>query len=196
MTTDPLETLLGKLSSGDVEAAERVFRAYEPMLRKVVRRRLPAPLRGRFDSIDIVQSVWADLLRGFREAGWKFADAAHLRAFLLKVTHNRFVDRCRQHLAAAEREQPLEGSMVEQLAAVGQAHPSEVAVANDLWEQMLIHCPPAHRDLLKLRRQGLSVPEIAAQCGLHEDSIRRILRDVARRLARQDDVVASSGSDA
>ncbi len=196
MSSDPLDTLLEKLCSGDVGAAERVFVAYEPILRKVVRRRLPTQLRGRFDSIDIVQSVFADLLRGFRDAGWQFANAEHLRAFLIKVTQNRFVDRCRQHLAAAQHEEPLEGSVMERLRPDAEPQPSEVVAANDLWEQMLVHCPPAHRDLLSLRRQGLSVPEIAAQSGLHEDSIRRILRDVARRLARNEQLSPSRLFDA
>lgn len=196
MSADPLDTLLEKLCSGDVTAAEQVFVAYEPILRKVVRRRLPAQLRGRFDSIDIVQSVWADLLRGFREAGWQFANAAHLRAFLVKVTQNRFIDRCRHHLASAKNEQPLEGSIMEHLPPSAQPQPSEVVAADDLWQQMLMQCPPAHRDLLNLRRQGLSVPEIAAQSGMHEDSVRRILRDVARRLARYQGVSTTNPLDA
>src|SRR5689334_8922501 len=93
MSADPLEDLLGELSRGDVAAAERVFVAYEPYLRKVVRRRLPAHLRAKFDSVDVVQSAWADLLDGFRAADWRFPDVDSLRAFLLKVTHNRFLDR-------------------------------------------------------------------------------------------------------
>src|SRR5262249_51154873 len=197
MTADPLDTLLENLCSGDVDAAERVFVAYEPILRKVVRRRLPAQLRTKFDSLDIVQSVWADLLRGFREAGGRSASAAHWRAFLIKVPRNRFIDRCRQHLAAVHHEQPLTGSVLEQLPPAPQPQPSEIAQANDLWEQMLIHCPPAHRNLLSLRRQGLSVAEIAARSGLHADSIRRILREVARQLTRRHGPLASSpGADA
>jgi len=182
--TDQLDALLEKLSSGDLAAAEHVFVAYEPILRKVVRRRLPARLRSKFDSIDIVQSVWADLLCGFREAGWRFANAAHLRAFLVKVTRNRFIDRCREHRTAAELEQPLTGEVRRIVPPAAQAPPSAIAQANDLWNQMLHYCPPAHRGLLALRREGLSVPDIAARSGLHEDSIRRILREVARELAR------------
>jgi RNA polymerase sigma-70 factor (ECF subfamily) len=192
MTAEPLDALLDLLCRGDAVAAEQVFRAYEPILRKVVRRRLPPRLRAKFDSVDIVQSIWADLLRGFREAGWRFADAAHLRAFLVKVTRNRFIDRQRKHLTAVEREQPLEGAVLEQVPPAPQPGPEEMAQANDLWEQLLAICPPAHRDLLVLRRQGLSVPEVAGRCGLHEDSIRRILRELARELARRQGPAASA----
>ncbi|HZY85770.1 MAG TPA: helix-turn-helix domain-containing protein, partial [Gemmataceae bacterium] len=66
MSAEPLHTLLERLCRGDDQAAEQVFRTYEPYLRKVVRRQLPTRLRSKFDSLDIVQSVWADVLDGFR----------------------------------------------------------------------------------------------------------------------------------
>ena len=76
MTTS-LNRLIAQLCSGNAAAAEEVFVAFEPYLRKAVRRQLPAPFRSRFDSADILQSVWADVLRGFRDAGWRFTDADH-----------------------------------------------------------------------------------------------------------------------
>src|SRR5437762_2488703 len=107
MSCDPLDTLLERLCSGDEAVAEQLFLAYEPYLRMVVRRRLPVQLRAKFDSIDIVQSVWADLLVGFRNAGWRFTNGAQLRAFLIKVTRERFIDRLRKYKVALEREQSL-----------------------------------------------------------------------------------------
>ena len=44
---------------------------------------------------------------------------------------------------------------------------------------------PEHHDVLRMKRQGLEAPEIAARTGLHEDSVRRLLRQLARRLALQ-----------
>ena len=180
---EPLDNLLAQLCSGDVAAAEQVFLAYEPYLRKAVRRQLPAPLRAKFDSTDILQSVWADVLRGFREAGWRFVDADHLRGFLFVATRNRLIDRIRQHQKAAAREEPLgEGDRQHSLPSP-LPRPSEVAQAGDLWERILAQCPPEHRPLLGLKRQGYSLAEIAARTGLHPDSVRRILRTLARQLA-------------
>ena len=42
---------------------------------------------------------------------------------------------------------------------------------------------PDHHELLRLKRQGLPLQEIAARTGLHEGSVRRILRQLARQLA-------------
>jgi RNA polymerase sigma-70 factor (ECF subfamily) len=183
MTSDPFATLLQTLSSGDHAAAERAFADYEPYLRKVVRRWLPNRLRTKFDSSDVVQSVWARVLGDVRSAGWRFSDTAHLRAFLVKVTRNRVIDHLRQHQAALEREQPIEKTRAEEIPASPEPRPSEVAQANELWDKMLALCPPAHRQILELRRQKLSLDEIAGRTGLHEGSVRRILRQLSRQLA-------------
>ena len=137
MNSDPLDALLEKLTSGDAEAAEKVFVAYEPYLRMVVRRHLSAGLRAKFDSLDIVQSIWVDVLRGFRDGDWHFADAAHLRAFLVKLTHDRFIDRFRQHRQAIEREQSLLKGDWEDTVAGQDPQPSEIAEADELWQKML-----------------------------------------------------------
>ena len=180
---EPLDDLLAQLCSGDMAAAEQVFRAYEPYLRKAVRRQLPPPLRAKFDSADILQSVWTDLFRGFREAGWRFSDVDHLRGFLFVATRNRLIDRVRQHQKAAEREEPLGGGDRTHLLTSPHPRPSEIAQAQDLWDRMLAQCPPEHHELLKLRRQGYSLAEIAERTGLHPDSVRRVLRTLARQLA-------------
>src|SRR5213080_2523054 len=105
---EPLDELLARLSSGDAAAVGQAFVTFEPYLRKAVRRQLPPPLRAKFDSADVLQSIWADVLRGFRDAGWRFVDADHLRGFLFVATRNRLIDRIRQHKRSAEREEPLD----------------------------------------------------------------------------------------
>jgi len=182
MNTKPLDLLLEKLSRGDVEAAEQVFVTYERFLRMVVRRSLPEGLRAKFDSIDVVQSVWVHVLRGLRHASWQFTDRFGLQALLVRVARRRLVSRYRQHHTALEREEPGSTSL-EGLPAPHQPGPSEIVQAEELWQQMLSLCPPAHRDILVLRRQGLPLREIALRTGIHEGSVRRILRRLSRRLA-------------
>ena len=126
MTADPLDGLLEKLCTGDADAARQAFVAYEPYLRMVVRRQLPNRLRAKFDSTDIVQSIWTDVLEGFRGAGWRFADANHLRAFLVKVTRNRFIDRTRQHRRAVRCEQAFPDKEPDRLPSSSEPRPSEI----------------------------------------------------------------------
>jgi len=185
MTADPLDVLLEELNSGDTDAAGRIFLMYEPYLRMVVRRHLSPALRAKFDSRDIVQSVWADVVKGFRGSGWRFANAAHLQAFLVRLTRHRFIDRLRQHRLAVSREISLaESTWNEQLVAQT-ASPSDIVQGDELWQELLSLCPPEHRDVLRLKREGAASAEIAARTGLHEGSVRRILCDLSRRLARR-----------
>jgi RNA polymerase sigma-70 factor (ECF subfamily) len=186
VNAEPLEALLDKMREGDPGAAERVLLAYEPELRLIVRRQLSGRLRAKFDSVDVVQSVWVRVLRDFRGGGREIASTAHLRNFLVRVTRNCLTDRLRHFRAALEREQPMPGDGAAEPPSPRQPRPSEEARAGELWERMLESCPPEYHELLRLKRQGLPLDAIAARTGLHEGSIRRIIRRLARDLAFAD----------
>jgi RNA polymerase sigma-70 factor (ECF subfamily) len=183
MSDEHLDRLIERLNDGDRAAAEHAFLAFEPYLRMVVRRRLGGRLRSKLDSMDIVQSVWADVLCGLSAANWRFADRAHLRAFLVRVVSNRLIDRQRQQRQALEHERSLDDTGAGDLPCGDDPRPSEVAQGHELWEQILAACPPAHREIVRLRQQGRTLAEVADRTGLHEGSVRRILYDLARRLA-------------
>ena len=185
MNLDSLEPLLEKLCQGDMAVAKEVFLAYEPYLRRVVRRQLPTRLRAKFDSGDIVQSVWVQLLRGYKTGAWHFADVRRLQAFLVRVTCNRFNDRFRKHRLAFEKEQRLGGMHTSEMPRSPEPPASKLLHAEELWQRMLTLCAPEHHALLRLKRQGLPMEDLVAQTGLHPGSIRRILRNLARRLALQ-----------
>jgi RNA polymerase sigma factor (sigma-70 family) len=192
MKLDPIGNLLKKLESGDAKVVEQAFLAYEPYLRMIVRRKLPGRLRAKFDSVDVVQSIWADLLDGFRHAGWRFADAAHLRTFLVTATRHRFIDRLRQHDRVIQHELPVDEKSLEALSVAKLDRPSEVLEAREKWEELLAICPKGLRRILHLRRQGKSLDDIAAATGFHKSSIRRILYELARKLARKSDLLNGS----
>jgi RNA polymerase sigma-70 factor (ECF subfamily) len=140
-------------------------------------------LRSKFDSIDVVQSVWVDVLEGFRDAGWRFASAADLKAFLVKATRNRFIDRLRQQRVPLDHQRPLTDADLDHADPGAHANPSDVAQAEELWQQMLALCAPEHRQMLELKRQGCTLDQIAARTHFHPSSIRRIFYDLAKRLA-------------
>ena len=181
MTDESVESLVGRFQAGDTAAAGKLFELFEPFLRGLVRRRLPDRVRGRFDSMDVVQSAWASLLDGLREGRWQFPDETRLRAFLARVVLCRLYDRGRTALLQTAREEPLAG--VGPSLAGTDPRPSEHARAADAWDALVAACPPEHLPVLHLRRQGLSPAEIADQTGLHPGSVRRVLRHLARRVA-------------
>lgn len=195
MKPSSLQAVLDRLTSGDSQAADEVFRQYEPYLRKVVRRLLPMRLRPKFDSIDVVQSAWADLLENFRKSGNRFTTVHQLRAFLVTSVRNRFIDRYRQMDKVAKQEKRETHGEIEQIAAAGQATPSQVMQAGDLWERLLKLCPAEYQAVLLLKRQGATSEEIAAETGLHPGSIRRILRNLASRIAVESSLPSPASED-
>ncbi len=136
MNSTPLDALLTKLCSGDDAAASQVFKQYEPYLRKVVRRLLPERLGSKLDSVDIVQSVWTDVLQGFREAGYRFANANQLGVFG-RVGSKPFHRPLSSAGQVGKREENVGPLALEQVPASIQPSPNADMRADDLWQQIL-----------------------------------------------------------
>jgi len=181
MTDVSMEDLIDRLRTGEDAAAGELYCAFEPFMRGLVRRRLPRGARHRFDSADVVQSAWASLLDGLRDNRWQFQDVSRLRAFLARVVLCRLYDRARTALRQAGREGPLVELCRERPGP--EPRPSEHARAEAAWDRLLAICPPEHRSVLYLRRDGHSCDEIARETGMHPGSVRRVLRGLARRAA-------------
>jgi RNA polymerase sigma-70 factor (ECF subfamily) len=179
---DPLERLIADLSSADVQAAQAALDQYEPFLRMVVRKQLGRALRSKFDSLDVVQSIWADLLTAAAREDWRFRDPTQLRAFLARVARNRLIDQRRMHRQAMERVRSMESLSPVDEPRASNPRASEVVRGRELWDHLLASCRPAHRRVLRLRLEGRSLAEIAERCALHEGSVRRILYRLAKTL--------------
>jgi RNA polymerase sigma factor (sigma-70 family) len=187
--------LFERLNNREVEAVEKAFLAYEPHLRTVIRRQIPQNLRAKFDTVDVLQSVWASVLQGLRQGDLRFANESHLRSFLIRLALFRFIDLCRQHRLSLGRERPLAAFEATQLRMGPSDRPTEILKAEELLDRLMKLCPPSHRELLRLRAMGLPVAEIAAKTGFHEGSIRRIFHDLERRFdAQQEGMAAESTS--
>jgi RNA polymerase sigma-70 factor (ECF subfamily) len=181
MTPGSADDLLEQLGRGEVEVLGELFEAYAPYLRAIVRRQLSERLRAKFDSVDVVQSVWVQLIRQLGRDGWRVNDENHLRALLVTIARRRLITRARQ---CDRDDDPIPAD--EDWTTVSDARtatPSEAAQANDLWAKMLDLLPHQHHPVLMLKREGLPLAEIAARTGLHEGSVRRILRRLSRELA-------------
>ncbi|MBU0755319.1 MAG: RNA polymerase sigma factor [Planctomycetes bacterium] len=69
---DRMESLIRLAQQGDPEALASLYRLYEHDLTAEVRRKLGPVLRSRMESVDLVQSLWADVLddlKNFKDHG-------------------------------------------------------------------------------------------------------------------------------
>lgn len=185
------EDLLEQLWQGNSEVLGELFTAYESYLRAIVRSQLSDQLRSKFDSVDVVQSVWVQLLRRMERDGCRVNDVNHLRALLVTIARRRLVTRARQCWWLNDADLPLNEEARDSICDARQESPCDTAQANDLWARMLALTPPEHRDVLLLKREGLPLQEIAARTGFHEGSVRRILRRLSRQLAIEQEPLAA-----
>ena len=176
--------LMERLQGGSEEAARELFERYGPHIIRVVRRRLDKKLRPKFDSADFLQSVWASFFAG-RGKKPTFDRPEALVAFLVSLARNKVVDKFRQRVHTQKynvaRERSLESSTAGQARALAgrQPTPSQVAMANERWEQLLEGQPAHYRQILVLLRQGHTHQQIAAALGLNEKTVRRLLLKLA-----------------
>lgn len=91
---DPTLALLKRAMDGDQDAWDRLYADHEPLMRSVLRNRIPGTLRRRFDTEDLMQSAFLALTRHGPDL--EIADARSFRAWLARVLLNKLKDRIRQ----------------------------------------------------------------------------------------------------
>ncbi|AGA31075.1 RNA polymerase sigma factor [Singulisphaera acidiphila] len=194
VTNENLGDLIDKAKSGDQDAI-RSLQCFENDIRMMVRVRLPRPLRSQFDSMDFVQDVWQSFFRIFNHDPERFAQVRDLRGFLAGVARNKVYEEHRRRSLTQkydlEREEPLyirRGNRdIPREVIASDPSPSQDAQARERLDQLLEGRSPREAEVIELRRQGLTFEEIAAQTGLHERTVRRVIETIRRRMdARKD----------
>jgi RNA polymerase sigma-70 factor (ECF subfamily) len=187
----------------DAEAFDELWRAIQagrsveyrqlvqdctPQLLQVVRRRLNRKLRGRFDSIDFTQAVWASFVANLDQMP-HFATADDLLAYLSKVAAHKVVEEVRRQFDGQKRdiarEQAVEAPHRAQEFAGG-ATPSQFAIAHERLAQMKEGRSPEHQQIIQLRMEGESLTGIASAVGLSERQVRRVLSALAEEFSQAD----------
>ncbi|MBI1916874.1 MAG: sigma-70 family RNA polymerase sigma factor [Planctomycetes bacterium] len=178
--------LMRRVQEGDEQAAEELYESYRANILRVVRRRLHHPLRNRFDSCDFVQSVWMSFYgRGLEKT--PFESPKELAAFLQKMALFKVVQACRKGMQTTRydcsnerslQEVPsggIEGAPEAYLAGATPT-PSQEAVANERWEDLMRGRSALDRQILLLRREGRTYEEIGQRLNLSPKRVQRLLR--------------------
>src|SRR5689334_20521971 len=94
------DELLARLRLGEEGAFWELLDRYGSYIRRVVRQSLNPRLRGKFDSVDFMQAVWASFFRQ-REEIDAFATPDNLIGFLVAVARNKVAMEHRKFFATA-----------------------------------------------------------------------------------------------
>jgi len=188
MPPDPsFDELIRQVGNGDEQAAARLVRDFEPVVRRVLRARLRgARARHEFDSMDICQSVFAIFFVRIAAGQYDLKEPDDLIKLLLTMTRNKVAEKMRhQHRLRRDSRRTVGG--VEELALAGQdPTPSSVVAGKELLEQARQRLSEEERQLVEMRGQGLSWEEVAASlggtAGARRNQLARALDRVAQEL--------------
>jgi RNA polymerase sigma-70 factor (ECF subfamily) len=181
------DELIRRVGNGDEQAAARLLRDFEPVVRRVLRARLRgARARHEFDSMDICQSVFAIFFVRVSAGEYDLKEPDDLIKLLLTMTRNKVAEKMRrQHRLRRDSRRTVGG--VEELALAGRdPTPSSVVAGKELLEQVRQRLSEEERQLVELRGQGLSWQEVAASqggtAGARRNQLARALDRVAVEL--------------
>ena len=167
MPADPsFEELIRRVGSGDEQAATRLVRDFEPVVRRVLRARFRGNrARHEFDSMDICQSVLATFFVRAAAGEYDLKEPDDLIKLLLTMTRNKLAEKMRhQHRLRRDSRRTVGG--VEELALAGRdPTPSRVVADKELLELARQRLSKEERQLVELRGQGLGWEEVAASLG-------------------------------
>jgi RNA polymerase sigma-70 factor (ECF subfamily) len=183
MPNEEFDDLLARAKAGDEAAIREFLLRFEKEVRAMVRCRLPKKLRTQFDSTDFVQAVWQSFFRDLDQDCRNFANVGHLRGFLSGMVRNKVSEQHRRLTRTEKydvgREERLyvrrAGREVPREVVSPEPSPSQAVQASDRMEQLMAGRSPREVEVLTLRRQGLTLVEIAERTGIHERTVRRVI---------------------
>ena len=175
--------LMERVRAGDAEASRELFERYGQEIQLIVRRRLSKRLRSQFDSLDFAQDAWVAFFDISPEQ-YTFQTPEELLTFLTHLARHKLIDAYRQRYHGVKRNQRIERRLrPEKEPPARQPSPSQLALAEDEWDRMLLNKPPKLRKALEMLRAGYSRIEILKILGLHPKMFQRLIQSLDDRLS-------------
>jgi RNA polymerase sigma factor (sigma-70 family) len=166
---------------GSEQAIRELLDEYGPHVVRAIRRKLNRPMRAKVDSVDFTQAVWASFFAN-RSQIERLDKPEALIAFLVQVAKNKVVDEFRRLFHTQKndlnRERSLQGSAEFEAGRVAARTPtpSQIAVTNELRDQLFAGQPPHYREILQYRQLGMTQEEIAQRMKLNVRTIQRVMQ--------------------
>ena len=188
------EELVEQVRNGSDSAMWELLLRYEKNILRSVQRHLPAEIRQKVDSTDIVQSVWRSLLR--MGTGLGQADSAErFIAYLAGMARNKVFEAHRhfnQQAYDVRREVPWDLAERDGKSDDPRdAHdfidktcpqPSAIVEAQDNWERAMSKAGERGHEVVQLRLQGLSLEEVSVRLNISKRTVQRVLDTMLQSL--------------
>jgi RNA polymerase sigma factor (sigma-70 family) len=180
---DKVEEWIERAAAGDPEATGELFRLYEKRLISVAHSRLGNTLHSLTESVDLVQSVWTDLLGDLEDFEYRGPGSFYgwLRTCLV-----RKIDQKRRHHGTLKRDSKRARSIEEGVVRGSDPTPSEVVMEGEEVAQLmglLERFPDPQRRVLVLRlRDEMGFAGIGVEVGRSEGAVKKMYQRGIERL--------------
>lgn len=186
------DDLIARLARGEDDAQAEMFRRFSFRLIRLARARLDLRLQKFTDPEDITQSVWKSFFLRQADGEFEFRDWDGLWAMLTTIT----IRKCIRESVASSRQkrdlkrevsiqQQTEGASSFELPIVDrEPTPQESAMLSECIEQLLTGLTEKEKEIVVLRLQGHTIPEISEHLQITERTIHRKLAAVRERLGQ------------
>ena len=182
------EALMRRVAGGAETAVWELLERYSRNILRTVRRRLPAEIRSKVDSSDIVQSVWKSLLRKGQRLD-AFATSDQLIAYIASMARLKVYETHRHFTRKERLDVRREVSGADPTARQRNQHrefppdpidrrtdtPSAIVQAQESWENALRRNGARTEQIIQLKIQGATTEEIAERLGLCKRTVQRHL---------------------
>ncbi len=178
----PDQLLLEQCRKGNQDAAQAIYRRYAGRLRALVTSQCGAELQARFDSDDIVQSVFRTFFQGVKESGYALPQGQELWGLLFVMALHKIRNHASFHRAAKRDVGMTRGGD----CLAGNEFASDEASLTFL--QLLIEdelkgYPEVNRRIVRMRIEGYDVMETVRATGRSRRTVERVLQEFRKQLS-------------
>jgi RNA polymerase sigma-70 factor (ECF subfamily) len=176
------------LSEGDDSVVGEFWHDYGARLEALAASYLTSRMRRREGPEDVVQSVCRTFLRRSKDGQFELPDRDSLWRLLCAITLTKVREKVRFHgreKRSIGREQYLDDSrMAEPLMPAAEPSPAEAAEFADQMSRLLFELDEEERQVVTMKLEHHTHPEIAERLGCSERTVRRLVKRVQLRLTR------------
>jgi RNA polymerase sigma-70 factor, ECF subfamily len=181
--------LLTRLRRGDGDAASQLFARYANRVIALARSRMDKQIRQKVDPEDVLQSVFKSFFARYKGGNFELKDWDSLWGLLVVVTLRKCSRKARYfHGAvhdvrkeAGSQPDPDESDLEWDFEAKGPT-PADEAVLEETLDHVMDQLKDRDRQILELRLQGYTIPEISEKIGRTEYTVSGALKRIRKQL--------------
>ncbi len=173
------QTLVRRIRNGEVDAATGLYLRYARRLQRLATYQTSPKLAARVSSEEIVQSVFRTFFRRAASGQYEVAESDDLWKLFLVITLNK-IRKASEYHHAQKRSIDKTVSLPDGFFSsdLGADKNQEIAcsILEMTIEEILAGLPARHQEIIRLRIEGYSLPEIAEKTGRAQRTSERVLK--------------------